>query len=261
MPDSAVWASLPEVWKAAIGLLCLAARVGSAFVLVPVPGFRSAPGMVKAVLVLGLSAAALPLLPAGFQPPGDWSGLLVLLAAEIAGGLGAGVVIGFLNEVFSFAMQSLAMQAGYAYASAIDPNTQADSGVLLVIAQLAANLLFFATGLHLLVFRAFVRSLEQAPPGALLVDGADAAALIAMGGAMLEFGVRLALPVMGLLFLADLTLALLGRIQPNLQLLTLIFPVKMLMGLLMLAVLAGALPRLYRGAAGPALETMGGMLR
>ena len=78
---------------------------------------------------------------------------------------------------------------------------------------------------------------------------------------MLEYGVRLALPVMGLLFLADLALALLGRIQPNLQLLTLIFPVKMLAGLLLLAALAGVTPRLYRAAAEPALEALGGLLR
>lgn len=252
---------MPEAWRAAIGLLCVAARAGAAFVLVPIPGFRSAPAMSKAVLILAFSAAAYPLLPPGFSPPVSFSSLLIMLVTELAAGLGAAVVIGLLNEVFSFAMQSLALQAGYAYASAIDPNTQADSGVLLVIAQLGANLLFFATGMHLLVFRAFARSLEQAPPGALLVSGHDAGALINFGGMMLEFGLRLALPVMGVLFLTDVTLALLGRIQPNLQLLTLIFPVKMLMGLLMLAALAGVMPLLYRQAAGSALEVLGGVLK
>lgn len=250
-----------ELFAAAGGLMCVAARVGSAFALMPVPGFRNAPVAARIVLLMAFSAAAYPLLPRNFAPPAGASAMLALLAAEIAVGAGAGVVVAFLNEVCSFAMQSLAMQAGYAYASAIDPNTEADSGVLLVMAQLAAHLLFFSAGLHLLVFRAFARSLELAPPGALLVSGADAEALIRLGGAMLEYGVRLALPVMGLLFLADLALALLGRIQPNLQLLTLIFPVKMLAGLLLLAALAGVTPRLYRAAAEPALEALGGLLR
>lgn len=261
MPDSTAWASMPEAWRAAIGLLCVAARAGAAFVLVPIPGLRSAPAMSKAVLIIAFSAAAYPLLPPDFTPPLSLGSLLIMLAAEITAGLGAAVIIGFLNEVFSFAMQSLAMQAGYAYASAIDPNTQADSGVLLVIAQLGANLLFFATGMHLLVFRAFARSLEQAPPGTLLVSGQDAEAIVAFGGMVLEFGLRLALPVMGVLFLTDVTLALLGRIQPNLQLLTLIFPLKMLVGLLMLAALAGVMPLLYRRLAASAMEALGGMLR
>lgn len=261
MPDNTAWASMPEAWRAAIGLLCVAARAGAAFVLVPIPGIRGAPAVSKAVLIIAFSAVMYPLLPADFKPPPGFSALLIMLAAEITAGLGAAVIIGFLNEVFSFAMQSLAMQAGYAYASAIDPNTQADSGVLVVIAQLGANLLFFATGMHLLVFRAFARSLEQAPPGALLASGHDAGALIAFGGMVLEFGLRLALPVMGVLFLADVTLALLGRIQPNLQLLTLIFPVKMLLSLFMLAALVGVMPLLYRRIAGSALETLGEVLR
>lgn len=61
---------------------------------------------------------------------------------------------------------------------------------------------------------------------------------------------------MGVLLLTDLTLALLGRIQPNLQLLTLIFPVKMLGALLMLAMLTPILPRLYRSAGELTMEAL-----
>jgi flagellar biosynthesis protein FliR len=49
--------------------------------------------------------------------------------------------------------------------------------------------------------------------------------------------------------------------QPNLQLLTLIFPLKMLGTLILLAALAPALPRLYRSAAQPAMEVLERLLR
>ena len=52
-------------------------------------------------------------------------------------------------------------QAGYAYASTIDPNTEADSGVLLVFAQLMAGMLFFALGLDREVLRLFAQSLDK----------------------------------------------------------------------------------------------------
>ncbi|MCL4796013.1 MAG: flagellar biosynthetic protein FliR [Bryobacteraceae bacterium] len=261
MPVSLPGSPMPEIWPMLAGFLCVAARVGSVMVLVPIPGFRTAPAVVRAALTAAFAVAAYPLLGNDFAPPASLGGLLALLGLEMAVGLGAGAAVALLNEVFSFAMQSLAMQAGYAYASAIDPNTQADSGVLMVIAQLAANLMFFSTGMYLLVFRAFALSLEQIPPGGLTLSGADGLKLISLGAAVLEFGVRLAIPVMGVLLLTDLTLALLGRIQPNLQLLTLIFPVKMLGALLMLAALAPALPRLYRSAAAPALEAVRELLR
>jgi len=256
MPASPIWSIDSSLWPVLTGYLCVAARIGGALLLVPIPGLRSAPAPARIVLLMAFSVAAYPLLGPHFVPPSSWSAFLVLLAAEMAVGIGAGALVGLLNEVFSFAMQSLAMQAGYAYASSIDPNTQADSGILPVIAQLASNLLFFSLGFHLLVLRAFALSLERVPPGAVLLTQADAAVIIQTSAAMLEFGLRLALPVMGVLLLTDLTLALLGRIQPNLQLLTLIFPVKMLGALLMLAMLTPILPRLYRSAGELTMEAL-----
>jgi flagellar biosynthetic protein FliR len=66
---------------------------------------------------------------------------------------------------------------------------------------------------------------------------------------MLVTGVRLALPLAGLLLLIDLSLALLGRMQQQLQLLSLAFPVKMLAALGILAALSPLLPRLFAAAA------------
>ena len=57
------------------------------------------------------------------------------------------------SKSFAMAAQVLGLQAGYAFASTIDPNTQADSGVLVVFAQLMAGLLFFALGLDREVLR------------------------------------------------------------------------------------------------------------
>ena len=66
----------------------------------------------------------------------------------------------------------LGLQAGYAYASTIDPNTEADSGILLVFAQLMAGLLFFALGLDREVLRLFAQSLDKIPPGAYVLGSA-----------------------------------------------------------------------------------------
>ena len=56
--------------------------------------------------------------------------------------------------------QVMSMQAGYAFASTFDPNTQADSGVVVVLMQIVSGLLFFTTGLDREVVRIFARSME-----------------------------------------------------------------------------------------------------
>jgi flagellar biosynthesis protein FliR len=63
-----------------------------------------------------------------------------------------------------------------------------------------------------------------------------------------------------MLLLVDVALALLGRINSQLQLLTLAFPVKMLAALALLAWIAALFPRVYRGAAVEALGTLRAIL-
>jgi flagellar biosynthetic protein FliR len=57
------------------------------------------------------------------------------------------------------------------------------------------------------------------------------------------------MPVMALLLLLDLALALLGRMQQQLQLLSLAFPVKMLAALGLLTALAPVIARVFEGSA------------
>jgi flagellar biosynthesis protein FliR len=74
--------------------------------------------------------------------------------------------------------------------------------------------------------------------------------LIRAGSAIFSVGLRLALPVAGMLLLVDLALALVGRINAHVQLITVAFPLKMAMALSMLAMTLTAYPTLYQQHAG-----------
>jgi flagellar biosynthetic protein FliR len=164
-----------------------------------------------------------------------------------------------LIEAFVLAAQILGLQAGYAYASTIDPTTQADSSILLVFAQLTAGLLFFALGLDREVIRAFARSLETQPAGSFVLTRPAAEQVLRLGSDMFSTGLRLALPVTALLILVDVALALVGRINAHLQLLTLAFPVKMLLALLMLAWVMALFPAVFRNYGGNMLGVVRGL--
>jgi len=222
-------------------------RVGGALAFVPIPGFRNTPAVARIVLILAVTLSLLPAWPdlgatsAAFSP--FW------LLSELALGLTAGVLVAWLNEAFLLAMQILGLQAGYAYASMIDPTTQADSSTLQIIAQLCASLLFFAAGLDRELLRVFSLSLEAHPPGLYRIEELTMSRVIGFTASMLALATRLALPLISLLILVDVALALLGRINASLQMLTLAFPAKMLISMAVLTVLAGLLPSLYENAA------------
>ena len=62
---------------------------------------------------------------------------------------------------------------------------------------------------------------------------------------MFTTGLRLALPIVALLALVDISLALMGRIHAQLQLLTIAFPAKMLLSLVLLALLLSTFPAVF----------------
>lgn len=224
------------------------ARVAGVLALVPLPGIRGAVEPTRILLAVALTVALYPRWPrvASEPAPGVLMGWVL---AEAAFGLALGLAVMFLVEIFQMAGQAVGLQAGFAYASMIDPQTQADSGVLLILGQLTAGLLFFALGLEREVIRILAASLESWPPGAWLLTPAGSEALLRAGAGMFSVGLRLAFPTVALLLLGDIVMALLGRVHQQIQLLTLSFPVKMLAALAILAATAGVFPQVMSGYA------------
>jgi flagellar biosynthetic protein FliR len=85
--------------------------------------------------------------------------------------------------------------------------------------------------------------------------------MIRLGGDMLSLALRLALPAVALLVLMDLSLGLVGRLNQQLQLLSMAFPVKMLVGLLLLIWITALVPRLLGTYAGEVFGTLRQALR
>src|SRR5205823_2960453 len=154
--------------------------------------------------------------------------LLERMAAEAGFGIAIGLVVALLAESFTLAMQILGVQAGYGYASTIDPNSEADSGVLVVLAQLISWMLFLAFGMERHVIRALARSLEAYPAGAFAISPEARAAVLGLGAVVFITALRLALPVVALLLLVDIAFALFGKLHAQLQMLSLAFPRKCL---------------------------------
>lgn len=241
-----------------VAFLLVLARVGGALVFVPIPGVNASPAPVKVVFALGVTFALFsqwPRIEATRLTP---SQIVVWASADAAVGLAIGVSTIIILEAFTLAAQVFGLQAGYAYAQTIDPNTQADSGILLVCAQLVAGMLFFACGLDRQVFKLFALSLERIPPGTYVFGRATGDELIRLAANLFSVGLRLALPVVALLVMVDVALALLGRLNSQLQLLSLAFPAKMLIALLVLSWIAALFPRILREIAA---QTWTGTLR
>ncbi|MDQ6677067.1 MAG: flagellar biosynthetic protein FliR [Acidobacteriota bacterium] len=220
---------------ALLGFLFVLARVSGIFVFAPLPGVKNGPDALRVLVSLAITVALFPLWPKIGPADQGISSVTAAIAAEAGLGLSIGLAVAFIMEALQMAAQISGIQAGYGYASTIDPASQADSPVLLVVAQLFAGLLFFATGLDREVLRVCAGSFRSFPPGKFHLSSGLAQEMIALSSGIFTMGFRLALPVIALLGMVDLSLALLGRVNSQLQLLTLAFPAKMLAALALLA--------------------------
>jgi flagellar biosynthetic protein FliR len=241
------------------GFLLVLARISGVFAFVPFPGGSNYAVVPRVALSVACTLALFNQWPT-VETEATPALLTMWVMAEAALGLAVGVAVSFLAEALLLGMQALSLQAGYGYASTIDPNTNADSGILLVMAQLLAGLLFFAFGLDRQILAVFAASLERFPPASFTLTPQMPEAMIRLGATIFTTGLRLAMPVIGLLLLVDIALALLGRVNAQMQLITLAFPAKMAVTLLVLSSVLLLVPTLYRGHAEMVMRTVHSLL-
>jgi flagellar biosynthetic protein FliR len=242
------------------GFLFTLARISCVFAFLPLAAFRAAPEPAKIVLSLGFTMILWPQwkAPAGSLSIGE---LVTGIAAEVALGIAIGLAVAVVLEIFQVAAQVVSLQAGFGFASTVDPSSGADSTVLLTTAQITAGLLFFATGADRLVVRALADSLRLCPPESFAMNPHWADAMIRFAGTVFGLGLRLAAPVIALLLLADGSLAVLGRIQTQIHLVSLTMPLKLGAAMLLVASTLMFQPRVFGTAMENAIRLIEGILR
>ena len=115
----------------------------------------------------GLHAGALQPVARRSRPtPSPWRCSPAGPLAEAAVGIAIGVSVAIVLEAFTLAAQVLGLQAGYAYASTIDPNYRGRFRHPAGVRATDGGMLFFALGLDREVLRLFAQSLDKVPAGA-----------------------------------------------------------------------------------------------
>lgn len=229
---------IPDGLDALARFCVLTVRPLAALLLLPPLAGTSLPWRVR----IGL-AAALALFALNHAPHG-----LPLDGATLAGEALAGLVTG-LGVAAAFAAATLAGEAagqmlGLGFAAFAGP-----AGSPTALAGLYALLMWLALlgGAEGELFAQMAGGFRSVTPGALL--GASAGEAVRLGGLVFGGGLRLALPLVSLLFLGNLLLAVVTRSAPQLGALA-VGPV----GLLLLMILA--LPLVFDDLAGRAADIL-----
>lgn len=219
-----------------LGFLLTLTRVGSALIFLPMPGLQGLAQPARILLIVSSTLCLFPIWHTVVQTDAGM-GLTSAILLETSLGLLVGLTLAFLFEAFQLGAQLIAFQAGFGFASTFDPQSEADSNVLQVMIQLATGLMFFSFGIHGQILRMLGHSFSELNLATTAGKALSIGLVLDLGTKMFVTALKLALPVVALVFLCDIALSALTRLQTQLQMMTLAFPAKIVLSLIFLTVI------------------------
>lgn len=219
----------------ATGVLLVSVRLAMLFIATPVFGGIPVPNMAKVILVFGLSAGLAAGLPTLNPANADfgWLASVVLHEVIVGAAMASGLFAGF--AAFHFGGRLLDFQIGFGIAGLFDIATRNTAPLLGTVFSMAAVLIFFAVDGHLIMLRILQMSFLVLPPGTG-IGNLDISALIAYFGTCFVFGFALVAPIVLCLLLVDIGVAFMSRTMPQMHVFILALGMKVIVGLLMLAI-------------------------
>jgi flagellar biosynthetic protein FliR len=237
--------SLAEVDLVRIFLVSV--RIGALLLLTPILGASNVPAVGRLLVVISLAIALSSfsgmassiqstVLTPGIKHPGA---LLQAMATELALGvtLAAGIHLAFAS--FAVAGRLIDIQIGFGLAQVLDPESNAQLPILSTIFNQIGILIFFLVNGHHAIMRGIAYSLERFPAGQPWpIEVAYGPLAIQMTG-VFSLAFALSAPVVFCMFMTEISLGILARNLPQINMLTLGIPVKIVVGLVVLSLWFG----------------------
>ena len=207
-------------------------RVLALFTSAPVFSMRVIPVRTRIGLALLVAECAQAVLPE--QP------VISLNSREAAGAVvqqvGIGLAMGFaVRLVFAaveLAGEIIGLQMGLNFASFFDPASNAQVSAVARFFGNISMLLFVVINGHLMVLMAVVKSFDSFPVGGNFLQAIGQMRLHELGASLFSSALWIALPMIALLLFVNLTLGIISRVAPQMNIYAVGFPVTLTVGML-----------------------------
>jgi flagellar biosynthetic protein FliR len=178
------------------------------------------------------------LLPLAGSPPLMTDVLSFILAAsrELLVGLALGFTANLIFVAVGIAGEVADMQSGFAFTSLVDPTSEERISVIGQIQMMTAWLVFLVVNGHHVLIHGIAQSMSLLPIGTAALPAASIAGPVSLVTRTFIAALQIGAPVMGSALIADVALGMLARSVPQMNLLVIGFPIKMVVALTMLMV-------------------------
>lgn len=162
--------------------------------------------------------------------------LITYMISEIITGLVFGIIIEIAFKIVFFAGGLLDLHIGLSMVNLIDPNSKTSTTLSGNILHYIALMIFFTVNGHHLLIKGLLESFMLLPIGKSILYPETIWVIIEIIIEYFVIGLRIAIPIVLIIILVDLSMGLISRAVPQINIMILGMPVKMLVGILSIAI-------------------------
>ncbi|WP_411823439.1 flagellar biosynthetic protein FliR [Leptospira sp. 'Mane'] len=217
--------------------LFVLARLFGLFLVAPFFSSDSIQFSFKMIFSFLVALIVYPVVASSMPPvPGHMVNFGLLVFSELLVGVIIGFIVSIVFASFQMAGEFFNNQIGFGYTEILDPITQNSLPAIGTIKNLMATAIFLVIGAHRFLIETLAVSFLKIR--LISFTGKVNAGLLRLLeesiGAMFTVAFKIALPVMGILFLVSLVEGLMGKAAQQMNVMSMSFPLKVFIGTLTL---------------------------
>ena len=227
-------------------------RISATIVFLPIFSSRNIPMIFKIGLALCVSFILFPILTSSKAPfiiePVSF---LIGIAGEIIIGVIIGLCVRLIFTAVQLSGQLVGFQMGFAIANVMDPVTSSHSSIIAQLNNLIALMIFLAVNAHHLLLQGMVESFRLVPLFGFSFSNSLMEQFMKLSCNMFIIAIKIGSPIIVALLLTSVAFGLIARTVPQMNIFIVAMPLKIVIGMLFLALslpfLSNYLRELFNG--------------
>lgn len=162
--------------------------------------------------------------------------LIIYMFFEVTNGLILGLISNIAFGVLLMAGSLIDVHIGLSMLNTIDPNSETSTTITGNLLHYVALVIFFIINGHHMLIKSLIESFILLPIGKGLFYGDTMMTMIEIIANYFVIGLKIAIPIVLIILLADVCMGLISRAVPQINVMILGMPVKMLIGIIAISV-------------------------
>ena len=209
-------------------------RTGAFFLGIPLFAGKMIPKKIRTAFALMFALLINPLVPADLELANHFAGAILLALNEMCIGLLLAMTVRMVFFAVELAGHLISYEIGLMASNSVNPLLGSTDATITTLLYYFSLLLFFVSGVHYDVLKAFIMSFELLPIGAFFLKASPTVEFVEEVSHVFVIGTLMAAPFIALNFLVNVSFAVLGKAVPKMNVFMTSFAIRILAGLLLL---------------------------